>query len=67
MIVSAPRSTFSGMGITDMIFMYHTSFSRHENYHELLEKISDSYRTIIDGLGMSFDIDAEISALKKDL
>lgn len=66
-IASAPGSTISGTGITDMLFMCHASFSRHENYQELVEKISDSYRAIIDGLGMSFDIDAEISALKRDL
>ncbi len=66
-IASAPGSTFSGTGITDMLFMCHSAHSRHEDYSGLLSAVSDTFRTLADGLGISFDIDAEISALKKDL
>lgn len=66
-IASAPGSTFSSTGITDMLFMCHSAHSRHEDYSGLLVKISECFMNIADGLGMKFDIDAEISALEKDL
>ena len=50
-----------------MLFMAHSTFKNGENYNELLEKISDKYREIINVLGMKFDLEAEITTLKKNL
>ena len=66
-IASAPGESSSEMGITDMLFMCHSSFCRHENYNELLDKIKAVYEKIINSLGINFDIDAEILELKKNL
>ena len=66
-IASAPGESSSEMGITDMLFMCHSSFYRHENYNELLDKIKAVYEKIINSLGIYFDIDAEILELKKNL
>ena len=66
-IASAPGSTSNGAGITDMLYMFYSSFFGKENYNDVLKKISDHYKQIIDGLGMNFDLDFEISEVKKSL
>jgi aspartate kinase len=67
LVVSAPGSTPDQVGITDLLYMCHASCQNHEDYSSMLGAISDRYKEIIDGLGMDFDIDTEILALKKSL
>ena len=66
-IASAPGTNPPNHGITDMLFMCHSRFSNKGNYQEMLAKISDSYRAIINDLGINFDLEAEIETLRKDL
>ena len=66
-IASAPGAASNGAGITDMLYMFYSSFFSKENYNDVLKKISSHYKQIIDGLGMNFDLDFEISELKKNL
>ncbi len=66
LIASAPGTSPNETGITDILFMLHSS-QRSEDRREMLAKISEHYRKIIDGLGIKFDIDAEINALNDDL
>ena len=65
-IASAPGTSPNETGVTDILFMCHSS-QKSEDRREMLAKISERYRKIIDGLGMKFDIDAEINALNDDL
>ena len=53
--------------ITDMFYICHSRYANRENFNEMLDKIEARYNEIIAGLGVSIDIHAEISALKKDL
>lgn len=67
LVVSAPGATSNNVGITDMLYMCYSSCHNHENYDAMLGAISARYKEIIDGLGMYFDVDAEIAALRQSL
>ena len=60
-IASAPE------GITDMLYICYSNFVNKEDYQEILNKISNCYKEIINGLGINFDVEAEINILKKNL
>ncbi|MBQ6971553.1 MAG: hypothetical protein IJP86_04275 [Synergistaceae bacterium] len=66
-VVSAPGPTADSPGITDLLYMCHSAFSGKENCDDMLAKISDYYGEIVSGLGIDFDISAEMSALRKSL
>ena len=66
-IASAPGQTSNNTGITDLLFMTHASFNNCEDYNEMLEKISKRFKKIIDILEINFDLEAEITNLKKEL
>lgn len=66
-IASAPGSGSRESGITDMLFMCYSSFRDNGDYQTMLDKISEHYQKIIAGVGMRFDIEAEIEYLKQDL
>ena len=59
-VVSAPGPTADSPGITDLLYMCHSGFSE-----EMFGKISGRYSEIVSGLGIDFDIGAEMSALRK--
>lgn len=67
LVVSAPGSTPDQVGVTDMLYMCHSSCQNNEDYSMMLGAIAERYKEIIDGLGMDFDIDTEILAVKKSL
>lgn len=68
-VISAPgRRSHEDIKVTDMLFMCHAMFSNKERtYEDMATKIADRYQEIIDGLGMNFNLDAEISDFKKSL
>ncbi|MBQ7561770.1 MAG: hypothetical protein IJS99_08060 [Synergistaceae bacterium] len=66
-IASAPGQNPNAAGITNLLFMCHSSFSKRENYNILLAKISEIYNNIINSLGVKFDLDSEIDELRKNL
>lgn len=66
-IVSAPGPSLNELGITDLLYICHSGFSNHENCDEMLAKISERYSEIVSGLGIDFDVGAEMSALRKSL
>ena len=66
-IVSAPGKTFSGTGVTDILYMCHSAFHKREDFSGMLDTIAGIFTAITDGLGMKYDIEPEISALKNDL
>lgn len=64
-IVSAPGSYGDSLGITDLLYMCHSGYSRRENCDGMFEEIANRYREIVSGLGINFNIEAEISALRQ--
>ena len=66
-IISAPGSTSENIGITDLLYMCHSNFKNNENYVSILKTISNRYKEIVDGLGINFDVDNEITFLKNNL
>lgn len=65
-IATAPANP-GETGITDMLFMCHASRSNPAKCSEILAGIKECYRQIIDRLGVSFDIDSEISSIRDEL
>lgn len=66
-IASAPGTKPGETGITDMLFMSHSSRANPAALSKMLAEIAGRFRRITDGLGLSFDIDAEITQLREDL
>ncbi len=66
-VVSAPGSTPDSVGITDMLYLCHSRNSARENYDEIIAKIGERFDEIITGLRISFNLKAEIDALKKSI
>ncbi len=66
-VMSAPGSNSRSLGITDLLYLCHSRFHNHEKYDDALSDISGRYKEIVSGLGINFNIDAEISALKGSL
>lgn len=66
-IVSAPGTTPDKIGITDLLYMLHSSFNSGDNYREILAQITDRFKEIVDGLGMNFNVNAEVAAIEKSL
>ena len=54
-------------GITDMLYICYSNFVNREDYHGMLDKISERFKEIINGIGINFDIDEEITTIKKNL
>lgn len=46
-----------------MLYMCHAGFNNNENCDAMMEKIAGRYREIVSGLGINFDLEAEIAAL----
>ncbi len=67
LVVSAPGSTPEHVGITDMLYMCYSSCRNRENYDVMLGNIANRYKEIVAGLGMDFDVDAEIRELRTSL
>ncbi|MBQ6971909.1 MAG: hypothetical protein IJP86_06085 [Synergistaceae bacterium] len=66
-IASAPGTKPGETGITDMLFMSHSSRGNPAALSKMLGEIAGRFRRITDGLGLAFDIDAEISQLREGL
>ena len=66
-IASAPSAKSGETGITDMLFMSHSSRGNPADLNKMLGEIAGRFRGITDGLGLAFDIDAEIAQLREDL
>ena len=66
-VVSAPGSAPGSVGVTDMLYLCHSRFMSRENYDEILAKISERYTEIVTGLGLNFDVNAEIDMIRKSI
>ncbi len=63
-IVSAPGTIPNNAGITDLLYLCHSNYHNGEGCMTILERISARYKEIVSGLGINFNVSAEISALK---
>ena len=63
-IVSAPAAIPGSVGITDLLYLCHSSYHSGEGCMRILDRISARYKEIVSGLGINFNVSAEISALK---
>ena len=66
-VVSAPASAPGSVGVTDMLYLCHSRFMSRESYDDILEKISERYSEIVTGLGINFNVKAEIDSLRKNI
>lgn len=67
-VASAPGARHAeDVKITDMLFILNSRYENRENFNEMLKRVRDRFAEIIQGLGINFDIDAEIAVVKKNL
>ena len=66
-VISAPGSTPESVGVTDMLYLCHSRFVSHESYDDILRKIYERFSEIVSGLGINFNLNAEIENLKRDI
>ena len=64
-VPSAPGKRFSGdEKVTDMLYGCYNLVKNHESIDELYAKICDRYNSIIEELGLDFDISGELLYVK---
>ena len=67
-VASAPGKRYSeDTKITDMLYKAHAQAKSGEDFSDTLHDIKERYAKIIDGLGIAFDIDAEIQEIAEKL
>ena len=63
-VMSAPGKRYpEDIKITDMLYKAHSQAKAGEDFSDTLHDIADRYAKIIDGLGITFDLDAEIQEI----
>ena len=67
-VVSAPgRITPDEIQIRDLLYILHSKYESRENFSDTLADIQTRFTEIVSGLGIKFDIAAEISEINKNL
>ena len=67
-VASAPGKRDSqDIKITDMLYRCHSQSVNHEDFSQTVAQISKRYSEIIDELGLEFDIESEIEAIRAKL
>ena len=69
-IASAPgirQNMPEDMKLTDMLFIMNARYTNRENFDEMMIQIRDRFIEIARGLGVGFDVEAEIMQMKKNL
>ncbi len=67
-VPSAPGKRFKEDDkVTDMLYRCFELAHNGEDFSEVFEKISERYRSIIDGLGLDFDITKEMDRIRETL
>ena len=67
-VVSAPGKRFSGdRKVTDLLLDCYAKASAGESFSEELEQIRARFRSILDGLKISFPLDDELEVLRQSL
>ena len=67
-VASAPGKRYpEDIKITDMLYKAHAQAKAGEDFSETMRDIADRYAKIIEGLGIKFDLDAEIAEISERL
>ncbi|MBR1657045.1 MAG: hypothetical protein IJ697_01080 [Synergistaceae bacterium] len=67
-VVSAPGSrSRDEVKMTDTLFILNSRYENREDFAAMMEQVRSRFIEIVRGLGVNFDVDAEISNLKKNL
>ena len=67
-VPSAPGKRFKDdTKVTDMLYECYERVKNHENIDDIYQKIVDRYNSIIDGLGLDFDMSGEFEYVKSAL
>ncbi|MBQ7216950.1 MAG: aspartate kinase, partial [Synergistaceae bacterium] len=67
-VASAPGKRYSeDIKITDMLYKAHAQAKSGEDFSDTLRNIKERYAKIIEGLGITFDIDMEIQEIAEKL
>ncbi|MBQ9390150.1 MAG: ACT domain-containing protein [Synergistaceae bacterium] len=67
-IVSAPGSRNNeDVKMTDLLFILNSRYENREDFSEMLNQARLRFTDIVRGIGVNFDVDAEITAVKKNL
>ena len=67
-VMSSPgERTDDDIKITDMLYMCHLRFTNRENYQDMLNVIHKRFDEIVSGLGIDFNVDAEIKDIQRSL
>ena len=67
-VVSSPgKRNKNDVRVTDLLYVCHSRYNKKENFTDALNEIKARYTEIISGLGIDFDIEAEINNIKQKL
>ena len=66
-VISAPGAVPGSVGVTDMLYLCHARHNSHEKYDDILGKIAERFNEIVFGLGLNFNVEAEISAVRRSI
>ncbi|MBQ7192836.1 MAG: aspartate kinase, partial [Synergistaceae bacterium] len=67
-VASAPGKRFSDdIKVTDLLYSCYSEFAKGDEYSGTLAKIKERYASIINELGITFDIQAEIEKIEHEL
>ena len=67
-VVAAPGQRFpDDIKITDLFYICYSKYEGRENFMETLTAIQERFEEIVQGLGIKFDVAAEIADIKKSL
>ena len=67
-VASAPGKRYAeDIKITDMLYKAHAQAKAGEDFADTMRDIADRYAKIIEGLGITFDIDAEVAEISEKL
>ncbi|MBQ9418958.1 MAG: aspartate kinase [Synergistaceae bacterium] len=67
-VVSAPGQVSpDDIKVTDLLYICYSRYENRENFMEPLTAVDDRFAEIAQGLGVNFDVAAEIAELKKSL
>ena len=67
-IVLAPGRRFKNdLRVSDLLYLAHSRYKSREKYDEILDQVKERFTEIINGLEINFNIDAEISEVKRGI
>ncbi|MBQ7168460.1 MAG: aspartate kinase [Synergistaceae bacterium] len=67
-VVSAPgKRSSSDIKVTDLLYSCYSEFAKGDEYSGTLAKIKERYAEIVSGLGITFDVGAEIERIEDEL